>query len=86
VNCDESESICSRFTAPSRTTPEYQVLGDFEVEVKVTEFLGTPGEFNVSNVTVEYRAKFGNILLGGLTARILAPATAVVSGTVVKYL
>ena len=37
------------------------------------------------NVTVEYKATGINILLNSLTGSILAPATAVISGIVVKY-
>lgn len=37
------------------------------------------------NVTVRYEASFVNILLNGITFGIYAPATAVVTGTVVSY-
>jgi hypothetical protein len=37
------------------------------------------------NVTIEYKAKFTDILLNGLTLGIWAPAHAYVSGTVIKY-
>lgn len=93
--------------------PSMQPLGDFEITVKVNEFLGAPAGanlFNVTstamddriydsvrreiqrrsgdaaiNVTVEYKASFIDILLSGLTFNLWAPATAIVSGTVVSY-
>jgi hypothetical protein len=93
--------------------PSMQPLGDFEITVKVNEFLGAPAGanlFNVTstamddriydsvrreiqrrsgdaaiNVTVEYKASFIDILLSGVTFNLWAPATAVVSGTVVSY-
>jgi PBP1b-binding outer membrane lipoprotein LpoB len=37
------------------------------------------------NVTVEYKAKFFDMLLTGLTAGLYSPAHAEISGTVVKY-
>jgi len=37
------------------------------------------------NVTVRYEASFVNLLLNGLTWGLYAPATAVISGTVVSY-
>lgn len=37
------------------------------------------------NVTVQYEAKFLDLLLNGITFGIYAPATATVSGTVVSY-
>lgn|GEM_PF-915061 len=37
------------------------------------------------NVTVRYEASFVNILLNAITLNIYAPATAVVTGTVVSY-
>lgn len=37
------------------------------------------------NVTVEYRASFIDLLLNGITFGLYAPATAVISGTVVSY-
>jgi hypothetical protein len=37
------------------------------------------------NVTIEYQASFLNLLCNGLTASLWAPATAIVSGKIVKY-
>lgn len=37
------------------------------------------------NVDIRYEATFINILLNGLTGNIYAPATAFISGTVVRY-
>lgn len=37
------------------------------------------------NVTVEYQATLINALLNGVTGGILAPATAVITGVVIKY-
>jgi len=37
------------------------------------------------NVVVEYKAEFIDMIIGGLTGNILAPATAHISGTIVKY-
>ena len=37
------------------------------------------------NITVEYRASFGNLILNGLSMGILAPATAKITGVIVKY-
>ena len=37
------------------------------------------------NVSVKYQASFVNILLNGFTGGIYAPATAVITGTVVSY-
>lgn len=37
------------------------------------------------NVSVKYQASFVNILLNGITGGIYAPATAVITGTVVSY-
>ncbi len=93
--------------------PSYQTVGEFEIDVKVTEFLGFSGGtnlFNVSadamdekihdaiqreiqkytadaavNVTVEYQATAINIILNTITGTIIAPATAKVTGVLVKY-
>lgn len=37
------------------------------------------------NVTIEYKAEFVDIIINGVTMSILAPATAHVSGVIVKY-
>ncbi len=37
------------------------------------------------DVTIDYKASFVNILLNGLTSGIYAPATAHITGTLVKY-
>ncbi|MDA3941604.1 MAG: hypothetical protein PF693_20235 [Spirochaetia bacterium] len=37
------------------------------------------------NVVVEYKAEFLDMIIGGFTGSILAPATAHISGTIVKY-
>lgn len=97
----------------TREIPSYQVVGEFEITVKVFELLGLSGGanlFNVTadkmdtaiydaiqreiqkytgdaavNITIEYRASAGNIIVNGLTGTIAAPAQAIVTGTVVKY-
>lgn len=94
------------------TDDSLQVVGTFEREVTVHEFLGTSGGANLGNITsdktksaltdaiwdevqkaggtgatnveVEYKATFLNILCNGVTGSIWAPAKLVVSGTVVK--
>ena len=93
--------------------PSYQVVGEFEITVPVTEILGASGGANILditatamddkiydaiqreiqkftgdaavNVTVEYQVTLMNAVLNSITASILAPATAVVSGVIVKY-
>ena len=93
--------------------PSYQTVGEFEITVRVTEFLGTAGGinlFNVSadamdekiydaiqreiqkftadaavNVTVKYQASLMNLILNGITMTFVAPATATVTGVLVKY-
>lgn len=37
------------------------------------------------NISIEYKASFIDMLLGGITWGIYAPATAEISGTIVKY-
>lgn len=37
------------------------------------------------NVTVQYQARFLDLLLNGITGGLYAPATAIISGTVVSY-
>ena len=97
----------------TKEIPSYQTVGEFEITVKVTEFLGPAGGmnlFNVTsdamdnkiydaiqreiqkytadaavNVTVEYQATFINLLLNMFTFAIVSPATANVSGVIVKY-
>ena len=91
----------------------YQTVGEFEIKVNVTEFLGSAGGanlFNVTadamdekiydavqreiqkftadaavNVTVEYQATAINLILNAITGYIIAPATAVVTGVLIKY-
>ena len=90
----------------------YQTVGEFEIEVKVMEFLGIaggPNLFNVTsdamdekiydavqreiqkytadaavNVTVEYKAEFFQ-LIGNMFGGIFAPATAKITGVLIKY-
>ena len=97
----------------TKDIPSYQTVGEFEIKVKVTEFLGVAGGPNLLNVTsdamdnkiydaiqreiqkytadaavnvtVEYQATFINLLLNGITGSIVAPATANVTGVLVKY-
>lgn len=97
----------------TREIPSYQVVGEFEITVKVFELLGLSGGANLFNatadkmdtaiydaiqreiqkytgdaavnITIEYRASAGNIIVNGLTGTIAAPAQAIVTGTVVKY-
>jgi len=37
------------------------------------------------NVSIEYKASFGDLFLNGLTFSLVAPATAHLKGTIVKY-
>lgn len=37
------------------------------------------------NISIDYKASFVNMLLNGITSGLYAPATAVVSGTLIKY-
>ncbi len=97
----------------TKEIPSYQTVGEFEIDVRVTEWLGIaggPNLFNVSsdamdnkiydaiqreiqkytadaavNITVEYKATFMNLVLNGMTGSIFAPATATVTGVIVKY-
>lgn len=95
-------------TAKSTAT----VLGTFDINVKVTEFLGSSGGANLGNITatasdaaitaaiqaeiaklggtaaidvkIEYKATFIDLLLNGVTGSIYAPATAHITGSIVK--
>ncbi len=37
----------------TKEMPAHQVVGDFEVTVKITEYLGAPGGANLGNITAE---------------------------------
>ncbi|MCK5200368.1 MAG: hypothetical protein KAR21_18555 [Spirochaetales bacterium] len=110
-------SSCTTFklsgTQVTKEIPAYDSVGTFDITVKVTEFLGSPGGVNLGNVTadamdtkiydaiqreiqkftgdaavnvvVEYKAELFDILFAGVTFGIYTPATAHVSGTIVKY-
>jgi hypothetical protein len=97
----------------TREIPSYTTVGNFDITVKVNEFLGASGGANLANVTadamdtaiydaiqreiqkftgdgavnieIEYKATFINMLLNSFTFGIYAPATARISGVVVKY-
>ena len=88
------------------------MLGNFDINVKVNKFLGNAGGLNLFNLTsdatdpkitdaikaeiaklggtkainvkIEYQATFINVLLNMITGSIYAPATAHVTGTVVR--
>ncbi|MEM5948030.1 hypothetical protein WKV44_05700 [Spirochaetia bacterium 38H-sp] len=88
-------------------------MGEFDITVKVNEFLGNSGGTNLLNlsadamdtaiydaiqreiqkytgdaavnVIIEYKAEFLDLLLNNFTFGIYAPATAHVTGTIVKY-
>ena len=100
-------------TQVTREIPAYSTVGDFDITVKVHEFLGTAGGANLLNasstamdtviydaiqreiqkftgdaavnVEIRYEASFIDMLLNGLTWSLYAPATAHVSGVIVKY-
>lgn len=97
----------------TKDMPSYDTVGEFDITVKVMEFLGSPGGANLLNVSaenmdteiydaiqreidkfsgdaavnveIEYIATPGGILVNGLTASILAPAQAHVTGVIVKF-
>jgi hypothetical protein len=97
----------------TRELQSYDVVGEFDIEVKVWEFLGASGGANVFNITsdamdtqiydaiqreiqkytgdaavnvvIEYKAGVVDLLLNGFTSSILAPATAHITGVIVKY-
>lgn len=97
----------------TKEIPSYDTVGNFEISVKVNEFLGSPGGANFVNVTsdamdakiynaiqdeinkytgdaavyvvIEYKAEFIDLLLSGVTGGLYAPATAHISGVIVKY-
>jgi len=97
----------------TKEIPAYDTVGEFDITVKVSEFLGTPGGANLGNitsdamdtkiydaiqreiqkftgdaavnVTVEYKAEVMDILFAGITGGLYAPATAHVSGVIIKY-
>jgi len=88
------------------------ILGQFDIDVKVTKLLGGSAGINLFNLTsdasdnaingairseilkyggskainvrIEYKATFINLLLNYLTSSIYAPATAHITGTVVR--
>jgi predicted small secreted protein len=97
----------------TREIPSYDTVGEFEIAVKVNEFLGNSGGSNFLNATsdamdteiydaiqreiqkytgdaavnveIRYEASFIDLLLNGLTFSLYAPATAHISGVIVKY-
>lgn len=97
----------------TKALPAYNTVGTFDINVKVFEFLGSPGGANLGNVTsdvmdekiydaiqreiskysgdaavnvvVEYKADLVDMLIAGFTGSIVAPATAYLSGTIIKY-
>ena len=97
----------------TKEIPAYDTVGEFDITVKVSEFLGSPGGANLGNitsdamdtkiydaiqreiqkftgdaavnVTVEYKAEIMDILFAGITGGLYAPATAHVSGVIIKY-
>ncbi len=97
----------------TKEIPAYDSVGEFDITVKVSEFLGSPGGSNLGNitsdamdskiydaiqreiqkftgdaavnVTVEYKAEVIDMLFSGLTGGLYAPATAHISGVIVKY-
>jgi len=97
----------------NREAPKYTMVGSFDINVKVTELLGSPGGANLLNVTaenmdtpiyeaiqkeitkqggdaavnvcIEYKAEFIDFLLSGITFGIYTPATAHITGSVVRY-
>ena len=97
----------------TKEIPSYDTVGEFDIAVKVNEFLGSAGGANLLNVSsdamdteiydaiqreiqkytgdaavnveIRYEASFIDLLLNGLTWSLYAPATAHISGVVVKY-
>jgi hypothetical protein len=110
-------SACTTFQISgiqvAKNTPSTENVGDFEVEVKIWEYLGSSGGSNLGNisatamdgpiydaiqkeiekksgdaaidVTIIYQATFLDVVINSFTGSILAPATAKISGTIVKY-
>ena len=97
----------------TKVIPKYDTVGEFDINVKVWEFLGSSGGANLFNATantmdpkiydaiqreiqkftgdaavnivIEYKADFVDIILNGITVGITAPATAHITGTIIKY-
>jgi len=97
----------------TKEIPSYDTVGNFDISVKVNEFLGSPGGANLGNITadamdtkiydaiqreiqkftgdaavnvvIEYKAEVIDILFSGITGGLYSPATAHVSGVIVKY-
>ncbi len=97
----------------TKNLQNYTAVGEFDIEVKVWEFLGTSGGANLGNVTadamdtaiydavqreinkftadaavnvtVTYSAGLVDLLINGFTGSVLAPATARITGVLVKY-
>jgi hypothetical protein len=95
-----------------QTPTEGEVVGDFNIKVGITKFLGVSGGMNLFNITsgktdpaivqairaeiqnqggtaainvkIENKVSFGKWLLNGITFAIYAPATAHVTGTIIK--
>ena len=97
----------------TKEIPSYQSVGNFEVAVRVNEFLGAPGGANLGNysadamdtviydaiqreiqkytgdaavnVVIEYKAELMDMIFAGVTGNLWSPATAHISGVIVKY-
>ncbi len=97
----------------TKEIPSYSAVGDFDISIKVNEFLGSAGGANLLNVSadamdteiydaiqreiqkytgdaavnveIRYEASVVDLILNGLTWGLYAPATAHVSGVVIKY-
>jgi predicted small secreted protein len=97
----------------TKEIPAYDAVGNFDITVKVHEFLGSSGGANLLNVSsdamdteiydaiqreiqkytgdaamnveIRYEASFIDILLNAVTWSLYAPATAHISGVIVKY-
>ncbi len=97
----------------TKEIPSYSSVGEFDITVKVNEFLGGSGGANILNVSsdamdtviydaiqreiqkytgdaavnvkIRYEASVIDIILNSITWGLYAPATAHVSGVVIKY-
>lgn len=97
----------------TKEIPAYDNVGEFDISIKVVEWLGSPGGANLGNITadamdtqiydaiqreiqkftgdaavnvvISYEAGLIDLILSGVTGGIYAPATAHVTGVIVKY-
>ena len=58
---------------------------DKAIKDAVMDEVMTRGGDAAVDVTIVYKSKLGNLILNSITALIYAPATAVVTGTIVEY-